>query len=198
MKPYPTRYIPPGSTKWESGNCIAYLWHDGKYPAAIGYYNRRNKPDFNYRFTNDEGRSSFLKSWAEQKGKADEEKEAVRMARKNFLHDFKIGDILHGSTGYDMVINHFYQVVGFTLKTITIQAIDSTQIPTSQGAGVETPRRDCFKKGSKPHRVTVRMGIAGHDEGITSIRRNADTDKTGSMIVLTKFTGIQVGYDELD
>lgn len=63
-----SRYIPTGSTerRFDDIPAIVYLY-DGKEgkPAAIGYGGKRSKPDWHFRFANEERREAKITGWIE-------------------------------------------------------------------------------------------------------------------------------------
>jgi hypothetical protein len=63
------RYIPKGSTerRFDDIPAVAYLYQnkDGK-PAAVVYSGRRSKPDWHFRFQDDERREKKIKEWIDE------------------------------------------------------------------------------------------------------------------------------------
>lgn len=60
-------------------------------------------------------------------------------------HDFKPGDILVSSWGYEQTNVDFYQVVGITKCSVKIRPIMGHTIEEGYGCGHTTPVKDAFK-----------------------------------------------------
>lgn len=65
-------------------------------------------------------------------------------AKKTAVHDFKIGDIVYNSWGYEQTNIDFYQVVKTTKSTITIRRIGQQTTETGFMSGDTTPIKDKF------------------------------------------------------
>jgi hypothetical protein len=76
-------------------------------------------------------------------------------------HDYKTGDIIHHSWGYDQTNADFYQVVKVSEKSIWIAQIESTETCDSNLCGKAQPIPNKFSKwsvhdtnGGRPKRKT--------------------------------------------
>lgn len=77
-------------------------------------------------------------------------------------NDFKPGDILYTSWGYDQTNIDWYEVVKVTPKTVSVVQVRSTETETGFMSGYSLPIPGM--QVGKPMRVQVRryMGINGH------------------------------------
>src|SRR5436309_550623 len=81
------------------------------------------------------------------------EARAKRNAERNgYRHDYKEGEILHYSWGYEQTQCEFYQVIATTEKTITLRQIASQTVPGSEGMDCDhrTALKDQFIADAEP------------------------------------------------
>ena len=85
--------------------------------------------------------------------------------RQNYRHDYKVGDILYTSWGYDQTNIEFFQVVAVpSLKSITIREIAGQQTDTPTGndmAAYVIPRPGVFSFPGGAKDVTKRVSPNG-------------------------------------
>ena len=130
-----SRYIPSGSTpiEREDLDAVVYLHEVNGKPLAIGYSGKRGKSDFHFRFLSAEKRTVHIEQYFAGLARKQQDKKERAEAKRNFLHSFQVGDILHYSWGYDQTNPEFYQVVAVGQKTITLREIAQTSASGSEG-----------------------------------------------------------------
>ena len=131
-----SRYIPEDSieTKYEHVNAVTYLaQRDNGQLRAAGYSGRRNKPDFNGYFNNQQEADNYIANWLKRlEAQIAYRKEALA-ERHAYNHTLKVGDILNSSWGYDQTNVDFYEVVEVkSKKTVVIQKIKRSIVEASQ------------------------------------------------------------------
>ena len=145
MKKQFPRYIPQDSTPIERAGLpaivYAYTSKDGK-PAAISYRGSSSKNVWHYRFLTKDQRTKRIDQFFDDIALKEDSKLTRKVERATFRHDYKIGDILYSSWGYEQTNIDFYQVTATTKKTITVCQIKSTQTTTDAQfmSGEVTPR----------------------------------------------------------
>jgi hypothetical protein len=131
------RYIP------ESYEVIDYPQYHAllgiKDRCAIGYESYRKTPIFNFRFQNNEQRDKYIKDWLEGLQRRYAEKLRYQEARKNFVNNFKVGDIVYDSWGYDQTNIDFYQVIEVKPKSVVIRRLKQTTTEDSFMSGLTFP-----------------------------------------------------------
>lgn len=146
----PARYIPTGSTEITSpdGGCVIYTSESANGALyAIAYQGKSAKHVWYNRFRTEDQRqrqiADTLASWAAHLNA----KTARAEARKSFDHKLQVGEILHGSWGYEQTNCEFWQVVEVKGATVKIQPIGTVTAPTrTEGYMSEMllPRPDQF------------------------------------------------------
>lgn len=114
-------------------------------PVAEVFGGKRAKPDWHFRFPNEERREEKIKEWIEnQKARAVRAKEG--RAEHNSGHTLKVGDALHASWGYDQTNADFYQIVGVPSKCFVMaRKIGYKTVRTETAATYVVPVKDSFK-----------------------------------------------------
>lgn len=64
---------------------------------AIGYSSKRSKPDFHYVFRSDAAAAAHIEKWVTELKATQKRNQDEKEAKKNFTHDFKMGDILYST-----------------------------------------------------------------------------------------------------
>jgi len=99
---------------------------DEGYPKALGFIGAKGKPDFNYRFRTTAHREKFLNDWKEsriEEIRYKQEQKAKTQAPEIAAVQFRIGEIIYNSWGYDQTNIDFYEVVKVTKATVVIKPI---------------------------------------------------------------------------
>lgn len=130
--------------------------------AAVAFQGRSQKPLWQFSYNNEARRKQRIddtvKSYqASQKGKAD-----ASAAKKAFTHEYKVGDILVSSWGYDQTNVDFYQVIKVPSgKSIVIQKVGKKIVKDLGHTVHVVPAPNAFASGSKAKtvRVSVRHSV---------------------------------------
>ena len=96
-------------------------------PVVALFVGNAKKPKYHYSFKCELDAQRFIHNQVETElnriNRRIEEKEEQRVMKKNYKTSLKVGDIMHGSWGYDMTINEFYQIVEIKNKTVILREI---------------------------------------------------------------------------
>jgi len=119
------QFIPDGATKFAAKNSSAVVYISAcattGRPIAIGFHGKAQKPDFNLRFQSDERREKHVAEFFNRVSSW----EARRKAEKELKPlEFKVGDMLTSSWGYECTINGFYKVIGIKGRTVELMEYD--------------------------------------------------------------------------
>jgi len=72
---------------------------------------------------------------------------------------YQIGDILHGSWGYDQTNCEYYQVIGLTPKGYVLREIGQATVPSARTASdmsaMVMPVKDKFLENSEPVKARI-------------------------------------------
>ena len=112
-------------------------------PMFVGYCTKKvskarfPKPLFNYRFRSAERMAEFCMEWIEKVERninaEKARKEQKKIAQQNMKHNFKVGQVLYNSWGYDQTNIDFYQVIESKEKSIILREIASSYVAGSEG-----------------------------------------------------------------
>lgn len=99
---------------------------NGKVIIAM-FVGKALKPKYYYSFKNEMDAARFLKIHVEYElnniNDRIDRKAKEKELKKNYKTSLKVGDIMHGSWGYDMTINEFYQIVEIKNRTVILREI---------------------------------------------------------------------------
>lgn len=104
---------------------------------------------FNYRFRSLDRMNEFLEEYISRNEKAEMERQEIKNKKKEaaakFEHDFKVGQILYESWGYEQTNIKYYQIVGFKGKSAILSQIAKNYVKdTSWASAMVEPVRDAF------------------------------------------------------
>jgi len=118
------------------------------YAAVFG--GKRSKPDWHYRFNNEDHREESIAKWIEGQ-KAHLEYQAERRKERNGGHSLKVGDALHASWGYDQTNADFWQVVEVPSKCFVVcRKIASKMVEGEAATWTQVvPVKDAFLEGER-------------------------------------------------
>lgn len=121
-------------------------------PLAAVFGGKRSKPDWHFRFPNEERMEAKIAEWIEnQEARAASAK--ARRAEKNVGHSLKVGDVLHSSWGYDQTNADFYQVVEVPSKCFVIVREIGYETISDNGPSTRVvPVKDSFKTDPKRYK----------------------------------------------
>ena len=141
-------HIPKGSKAIEDNDSDAVVYiHTNQTgrPYGMAFHGRAQKPDWYHWFTSIEKREQKIQAFFKSRRSHLKHRRQEVEARK-IPHDFKVGDILCSTWGYDQTNVDFYQVV----RIVSTQTIEVRQIKSDlkQGShfmiGTATPLMDHF------------------------------------------------------
>jgi len=157
MKNQRSFYIPKDATLIDAHGTDAavYVYTNAKGQlCAIGFHGRAQKPDFNYRYSNEDKRAQAVARFIESR-QAHANAQANYKAQRNQPSKLRIGDILVSSWGYDQTNIDFYEVTATRgERTVEIRKIAQTQEPTEWAQGIATPRPGEYLTQPQTYRVT--------------------------------------------
>lgn len=106
-------------------NILICLWVSPRNNiVAAGFSGRRRKADFFYKYSDEEKRNIAVNKYLESQKEQLADKEKRKAEKLSYQHDYKIGDILYSSWGYDQTNVDFYQVVAVpSSKSIKIRQL---------------------------------------------------------------------------
>jgi len=136
------RYIPTGFIVTEYPESSAIVAVSEK--SAIAYYANKSKPSFFLKFRSNEERDKHISDWLACQAKQAEEKLRQKEAKHNFSNDFKVGDIVYDSWGYDQTNIDFFQIVEVKPKSVVMRPISQTKTETEYMSGHTSPVKDRF------------------------------------------------------
>lgn len=104
-----------------------YCDYSGQKPIVAMFIGKAKKPRYYYSFKCELDAARFIKKQTEEELKyinaRIDEKEEEKELKKNYKTSLKVGDVLHGSWGYDMTINEFYQITEIRNRTVILREI---------------------------------------------------------------------------
>jgi hypothetical protein len=135
----------------------------GERPAAIAFVAKQSKPLFHHSYVNEGQRQRDIERAIESRKAVFAEKERRQQERRDFKHEFNVGDILDSSWGYDQTNVDFYQVTKVIgPQMVEIREIQSKMDPSSSDtADYVVPVPNHFvgpalkKKVSPSHNVKI-------------------------------------------
>lgn len=112
-------------------------------PMFVGYCTKKvskarfPKALFNYRFRSAERMAEFCMEWIEKVERninaEKARKEQKKIAQQNMNHNYKVGQFIYNSWGYDQTNINFYQIVGVKEKSIILQEVCKSIVAGSEG-----------------------------------------------------------------
>jgi hypothetical protein len=163
-------YVPAGSVKVadKASDAVAYVYTTalGKAGAAI-FFGKQAKPVSHFTYRDAARRDEAVKSAFASRAKSMAFKAERQEEKKNFVHDYKVGDIFYTSWGYDQTNVDFFEVTKVSGKMLTVREIASQREETGYLTGNcrPVPHRFLTGRHAKTFRVLARKGgvtIDGH------------------------------------
>lgn len=106
------------------------------------------KPKYYYCFKNEMDAARFIKNRSEYEvnniNDRIDRKAKEKELKKNYKTSLKPGDIMHGSWGYDMTINEFYQIVEIKNRTVILREIGMERKAAGYGYEDVRPSANSF------------------------------------------------------
>lgn len=127
-------------------NVYSELSPNGK-PIVAMFIGKALKPKYYYSYQNEMDAARSINRYVEYELKnindRIERREAEKELKKNYKTSLKVGDIMHGSWGYDMTINEFYQITEIKNKTVILRELGMERKAVGQYEDVR-PEANCF------------------------------------------------------
>jgi len=120
---------------------------------GVAFQGHAQKPLWNYRFRDEAQRDRQIQETIQSRQKHLERKLEEQKKRQEFTHDYKVGDILYSSWGYDQTNIDFYEVVGVTQKAIKVREIGQKVVKSDRGADYVVAVLGSFKGAPMTKRV---------------------------------------------
>lgn len=144
----------------DEANAVAYLKVYDGFTIALGFGGKRQRPDFNYRFKDEEQARRYIQKYFDGQRETARMKAQWRREQREFTTTLEVGDILYTSWGYEQTNVDWYQVLEVKSgKTVVIREIcGSYEQDNSSCNGYTWPAKDEFVIKSKPMTKRVRKG----------------------------------------
>jgi hypothetical protein len=119
-----SHFIPKGAVKYadRQSSAVVYAYSNAAgMPLLLGFHGKAQKPDFHYRYRNEEQRQAKAKAHFEAIRAREADRIQRREKRKAEGHQFKVGSILRCSWGYDQTNIDYFEVtrlIGATMIEI--------------------------------------------------------------------------------
>jgi hypothetical protein len=142
-------YVPKGATKVadKQSDAVAFLYADTKgRPCGRVFYGKQTKPILACYFRDNAQREKSITVAFENRRAFLTRKNGYRDERKNFVHDYKVGDIFRTSWGYDQTNVEYFQITEVKGKHVIMREIAQERVDTSYDQGKCVPLKDQFLK----------------------------------------------------
>lgn len=144
-----------------------------KRPALVWATTRQKKCSPFYVYSTPAAREDRVQNLVKAVRSTAERKAADARARAEYVHDYKVGDLLVSSWGYDQTNVDFYEVVALKgAKNVVLRTVAHDSKETGFMSGTCTPRKGVFTGEAFTARVSVggratvrRGGSAGRWDG---------------------------------
>ncbi len=160
-------YLPPAIRNKppltpEGTDLAIWTWEgeDG-LPYGAAFVGRQNKPLWHYRFRSEARRQEEIDKAIESRKSVLKYKQEQQEARRNFKHDYVVGDIICTSWGYDQTNVDAYQVVDIKGKQLLLREISTKGVGDDTYGDKVVPVKDHFigseliRVNPGPHGVKV-------------------------------------------
>lgn len=139
-------------TTWKNqpGVEIVTYTNAAKQLCSLIWYGKQSKPSKHYAWPTEEKREAYVAERIATVAAREADKKAAKLAKKNAVHPYKVGDILTGSWGYDQTNVDTYQITKVKGKAIWMKEI-AQEITEHTGpmACYVKPVKDAFIEGKK-------------------------------------------------
>lgn len=138
-------YLPVGCTAApitpEGSDLVVYLYDSPKgSPCAIVFGGKSNKPLWHYHFASAATRQRLIDETVASRAVRAAAKAQKAAERRAYRHDYKPGDILSASWGYEQTNVDFYEVVSTTAQTVTLRELASGSAQDTQATCPQADR----------------------------------------------------------
>lgn len=137
---------------WKNGRPWITIYNANRKPGTLN-----PKPILNLTFQTWERAEERIKAELDARAAQEQAKATRKQARADYTHEYKVGDILYSSWGYDQTNIDFYQVTAVpSSKSITVMEIGQRHTAKETGsdmAAYTMPVPDAFKGEAMTKRV---------------------------------------------
>lgn len=134
----------------KNGKLAVNVYKDFSSPKPIVamFIGKALRPKYYYCFKTEMDAVRFIKTRIEYElnniNDRIERKEAEKELKKNYKTSLKVGDIMHGSWGYDMTINEFYQIIEIKNRTVILREVGMERKAAGYYYEDVRPSANCF------------------------------------------------------
>lgn len=154
-------YIPKGATKIADrhSDAVAYLYDTpkGRLGACV-FFGRQAAPVWNYLFSTPAAREARIRQTFEGRRASAKAKSDRLAERKAWVPDYKPGDILYTSWGYEQTNVDFYEVTAVRGKHVELRQLAQAKVRTDMDQGRCVPQSGSYI-GQPFRRLAQRDGI---------------------------------------
>lgn len=155
-------FIPAGAVRVadKQSDAVAFLYTNtgnGK-PAARVFYGKQSKPVFAHYYSNEKARENAVTAAFEGRRATLNRRAGYAAERKNFVHDYTVGEILHTSWGYDQTNVEYFEIVEVKGKWVTVREVAQERKNTNSMQGTCVPLSGKFI-GEPLRRLAGQHGI---------------------------------------
>lgn len=138
IKPKREFYIPKGARRvsHRHSSAVAYVYSKDGFVKALAFSGRRQKPDWHYRWRDDERGGAAREAQIRRYFAEVQEREEAIARVRNAPHELSVGSILRASWGYDQTNIDYYEVVGLIgAKMVELREIAQESKPDGGPGG---------------------------------------------------------------
>lgn len=151
-----TPIVPEGTDlmiwTWESQGPVG-----DPVPYGIAFAGKANKPLWHYRFRSEAERNRRIEETIKSRKLTLKYKQDQADARKDYKHDYTVGDFLYASWGYDQTNVDFYQVVEVKGAVIVVRKVAEKVVSESSSSEQVAPIEGKFLGPA----IRVKPGLHG-------------------------------------
>jgi hypothetical protein len=137
----------------------SYEMEGGRF-YAIGFVAKQSKPLFHFNFRSEASRDQYIQKVIADRKVTLEFKEKRQQERREFKHEFNIGDILDASWGYDQTNVNFYEVTKILgSQMIELREIAQKEVKSDSGADYVTAVPGKYISPPLRKRVSLGHGV---------------------------------------
>ena len=138
-----TRYIEPGSIKVSDkrSDAVAYLYtsvKNGRAGAQV-FFGKQSRPVLWANYKDEASRNKAVAQMFEGRQRHTASIKGYRDERNAYVNDYRKGDVLYTSWGYDQTNVEFFEVTGIKGRMVTLRQIGAAQIDTGPMQGRVVP-----------------------------------------------------------
>lgn len=181
-KQYRAAMIPQGSVRdpRSTENAEVYSYEIAGAPYAKGFSGSAGKPSFFYRFRSESSREQHIvEFFANEQAKKDY-KRTLSEQKKAFKHTLTIGQLMHGSWGYDQTNCELWEVTALIGKCmVELRKVKCEAVPDSAGFMSESvrPLKGQYCEREAPVKARVKEGNYCRVNRCCSVSPTNENDK---------------------